>query len=328
MNKNYFKAVLVLFGLSLSACHSNLSANAPSPLLDPQSLETWPTYKQQNLSGQLFGETWTAQSAVVRQNLNNPTEFILEISSEAKNEACDSLVSHKKSFATLVIPKDYKTTEYKFDLKTSTSSGNPLVFISAGENIQNLIAEKTSLRIDSINSLGFTASLTAEAVDEQKKASEINGQIAVTDCTKNVPFSELEQLVGNYSLNSFDGIAQNKRPSFIKSEEKNFSEKSSLTYKKSLQLSLYYYVSENSEATYNFGPIDGFGITTKTQNAEQTTYHYTVDGPINYRGVDITLKLDLTMVKSNDGLTVNYTIEIPDHIKKTSHNFLLKKDNY
>lgn len=328
MNKNYLKTVFILCGLCLSACHSSLSTNAPSPLPDANGLETWPNYKQRNLSGQLFGENWTAKSAIVRQNVNNTNEYILEISSEDKSNLCDGLVSNQKSYATLIIPKDYKTTEYKFDLKTPTGSGNPVVFTSAGSNVQNVISEKSSLRIDSINSLGFKASLTAEATDTEGKILEINGQIDVIDCTQFVSFSDLEKLVGNYSLYSFDGVTQDNRPAKITTEEKYFYDSSSKTYKKFLNLPLYYSVSENSDLTFHFGPIEGFGITTQTQSSEQTTYHYKADGPINYRGIDINLKLDVTMIKSNNDLIISYTLEIPDHIKKTSHSLVLKKENY
>ncbi|MNY65483.1 hypothetical protein D3C86_2027550 [compost metagenome] len=71
--------------------------------------------------------------------------------------------------------------------------------------------------------------------------------------------------------------------------------------------------------------MEGLGKTIYDEFNGTKTLTYSFDGPINFEGSDVTLKLDMTVVKTSSNVKVQYTIEVPGQINKTSHSFTLRK---
>ncbi len=55
------------------------------------------------------------------------------------------------------------------------------------------------------------------------------------------------------------------------------------------------------------------------------TLTYSFHGPINYENTDVILNLDLTVINSALNAKFTYTLEIPNHVNKTTHSFTLRK---
>jgi hypothetical protein len=140
------------------------------------------------LSGRLFNQDWAARTAVARPSLNNADVLVVELYAEEIFNACDqNFVSSSLPYATVHIPKDYSVTEYTADFKNGLSSpmtGQPMVYTLLAAGGQNIMAERTAVRINAVTSEGFTASLSSDGIDEQGVASAMNGDVTVKDCTK------------------------------------------------------------------------------------------------------------------------------------------------
>ena len=88
---------------------------------------------------------------------------------------------------------------------------------------------------------------------------------------------------------------------------------------------LYTSVSNNSDVQLNFGPMNGLGTTTSSETNSGKTLVYSYDGPLNYRGMDLTLRLKMNVLKTQSELRIQYTITIPGHVNEASHSLVLRK---
>ncbi len=309
-----FKLIMTLSLLALAACKATVSADDPEFRANQLS---WPRYEAKALSGSLFGTVWLAQTAVARTDVSSPSNLIVELYGEAITNACEFNPSiSTKPYATVTIPKAYAVKEYQ---------ENPMSFLVNGASTRKLVAKRTSLRVETVSSQGFIASFTADGIDDGGAVSEMNGQINVTDCTKAVPFSSWEKMVGNYSLYSFDSVPQDLRHTQITLDQQSFFDRDVKAYQKATVFPLYYSVSASSDASYNFGPIDAKGTTEKSVSGQQTVYTYHYNGPITFRGMDVTLKLDMTVIQYFSDVEIRYTIEVPGQIASSTHKMILKK---
>lgn len=326
-NKILFASLFLLAALT-SACSRTSSGNNEGEVV-PQGVsgQDWPTYAEQELSGKVFGQEWKALSAVARPNVGNAAEMILDIYPEKLTDACTGTAFSQKPFASVVIPAQYAQKEYVADMLNMTASqtGNPLVFMSMAGTPKNVMAEKTKVRISAITGSGFEMSLYALGKEADGTVSEINGKIKVTDCTRVVDFKEWEALAGWYALKSFDGVAQDGRTSIIQMESSTFYDRSTQQWVPAAVFPLYAQVSANSDMKFDFGPLKGLGETTMVKNGESTVYTYKYAGPIYADGLDVTLNLEMIVTKKADTLEVQYTLEVPKHISKVTHSFVLQK---
>lgn len=254
----------------------------------------------------------------------NDKEIGIEFYPEVNSKACTSSLMSSKPYATVVIPAAYTATEYVADLSTP-GTGNPLVFSVLSTSAQNLVAEKTKVRINSISGEGFNASVFAKGTDVDGNVSEINGKIDVTDCAKAVDFSVWDELLGWYNLVSFDGTSVSTQTAILDYDSSDFYSNTSESYLKSLTIPLYYSVGQATSASYNFGPLEGLGSTSIRDENGIKTYKYSYHGPVKFKGMDITMNLDLSVAKYGNKLDVTYTLEVPSYITKTTHSFTLSK---
>ncbi|MFZ3229734.1 MAG: hypothetical protein WA160_05990 [Pseudobdellovibrio sp.] len=320
MNNKKYTALLAA-ALLFTACHAKISGdNAPLNFTQSSAPSD---YSEQKLSGSMFGQSWTVASAVARTTSAN--ELSIEFYSEVSADACTSHFFPTTPYATMIIPANYSITEYKADFLNG-ETGNPLVFSYFGTSSQNMIADKSKLKITEIDSSGFQAYLFGTALDKNNQTSEINGTVHVTDCNKQVNFSVWSELSGNYQLQSFDGVAQNLQNFRIAFDmDYNFRSVTSKQAIKTLLLPLIKQISTSTDVTSYFGPMEGLGTTTVTTVDGVKTYNYSYNGPINYKGTDLTLILNIKIAKDNYNLTLTYDLEIPSYVSKTSHSLVLKK---
>lgn len=321
------KCLLILALAGISACSKSKdseSSSAPSP--SPSSLQApnWPAYQNSTLSGQVFGKEWKVMSALARTSIHNPEEKTIEFYSEQMPDACKKKAFSAKPYATVVIPKNYVTGESFADMASGSMTGNPLVFIHLEQTSKNIMAEKTKIQITEVKSDGFMVKVYAQAIESNGTISEINGQTYVLDCEKSVDFSVWEDLAGWYDLKTFDGVSKKPRTAVIEVDDHHlFYDRASQRYVSTVVFPLFSSVSENSAVSFNFGPMQGLGSTiVQRQNGFQVL-KYSYHGPLTYEGMDITLNLDLQATRKNQELHVQYTLEIPGHVKAESHSFVL-----
>lgn len=292
----------------------------------------WPAYSDQALSGTVFGQEWHSQTVVARLSSFNAEEIRVYFYSENTANACDSSAISSKPYASVILPANLTATEYKVDLTNLFANPtsivkNPLVFVSTGVSTNAVAANRTKISITSFDETGFTVSAFADSGVVDGTSSSINGVTHVTDCRKVAPFSVWSELKGSYGLQSFDGQTQDLRPMTIKDDiQSKFYDKASGSYIDAVVFPLIYSISPSSEASYTFGPMDGLGTTQVTTTATSKTYKYAYNGPLNYNNVDITLNLDMTVTVEGTFLFVNYTLEIPGHATKMSHQLTLRKN--
>ncbi|MBK9321606.1 MAG: hypothetical protein IPM97_01380 [Bdellovibrionaceae bacterium] len=284
----------------------------------------WPDYVEQPLAGRVFGQNWKALTAVVKPFGSDKSQVSLEFYSEVNPKACTGSLMPSKPFASVVIPAAYTQTEYISDME-DPGTGNPLVFKMFSGEAKKLLASKTKIRVNSITATGLVVSVYAQGADADGAVSEINGSVAVTDCAKAVDFSVWEELAGWYTLQNFDGQAVQARTSILKYENNSFYNRAAQAWVKTLVFPLYASVSTNTDMTYNFGPMEGLGATTVSVSGGTKTYTYSYHGPIYANGVDVTMALDMTVMKSGSTMSVTYTLEVPSYIKKVSHTFTVTK---
>lgn len=319
----FFKLVSgVALASLVTACSAKVDA-PPNPFQGVNdAFKTWPEYSDAQLSGKIFGKEWKAVTAVARPI--NEKEMSLDFYPEVKSNACTSALTSSRPYATVIIPKAYTATEYYADM-ASPGTGNPLVFTEVNGAPKNLIAEKTKMRINTISAGGFNVSLYAVGVDTDGYQSEINGKIDVVDCAKAVDFSVWDELKGWYSLSTFVGNAVVSRNTILEYDSSKFYDRASGRYVKTLIFPLYYSVGASSDASYNFGPMEGLGVTTITNHNGIKTYKYSYSGPMTYKGIDITMNLEMSVATWGNNYTVNYTLEVPGHVTKTSKYYEMQK---
>lgn len=323
MPKVEFLSIMIVSVL-ISACSAKL--NKDDDKVKEQG-DGWPAYSEQPLSGNVLGQSWTVKTAVARLVGVNNDQISVDLYSENVLNACTNMVLPSKPYASIILPKNYSLTEYRADLLSRSSEvKNPLVFSSQGVVSKNVVATRTKLRITDITENGFAALVYANSDLFEGHISEINGGVYVADCTKVAAYSVWNDLKGNYQLYSYDGAPQDLRSLSIKEDVQNkFYDNTTESYLNAMVFPLLYSVSPNSELSYSFGPIEGLGLSKVSSTAISKTYKYSYNGPLNYGNTDITLILDLTATLENSYLYVTYTIEIPGHAAKTSHQFTLRK---
>lgn len=317
---NLFGAGIAL--LLITACNPSVNVDPLIPL-SPSSKD-WPEYSEQNLSGKVFGQDWKALTAVARPFGQEGKEMSLEFYPEIKTKACTSSQMSSKPYATVVIPANYSLTEYVADMNVP-GTGNPMMFSMLAGESKNLMATKTKIRVNSITASGLNVSIYAQGTDADGIVSEINGAAAVVDCAKAVDFSVWDDLAGWYTLQKFDGVSVEPRTSILRFTNNRFYHRDTKSYLNTLVFPLYSSVGKDTDMSSDFGPMENVGTTTVSSNNGVKTYTYSYHGPMNAKGLDVTVNLDMTVVKSGNALTVNYTLEVPNYIAKTSHNFALTK---
>ncbi|WP_413287723.1 hypothetical protein [Bdellovibrio sp. HCB337] len=305
----------------MTACSPSVKVDGSSP---NSAFGTWPDYTDQNVSGQVFGKEWKATTAVVKSFGQSGSEVSLEFYAETVTDACKSVSSTTKPTASVVIPAAYSQTEYRADM-SAPGGGNPLMFSSFENGGRNVMAEKTKVRINNITATGFNVSVFAKGTESDGTVSEINGKLDVVDCKKAVDFSVWDEFANWWDLVSFDGAAVTRRTAIVEYNSSDIFSRSSNKYIKTLMFPLYRSVSSNSDMSTDLGPMQGLGSTTLTESGTVKTLTYSYHGPVTYKGVDVTLNLDMTVVKNGNRVTVDYTLEIPSHITKTAHKFELQK---
>lgn len=318
---------LLAIALSITALTTACSVkssgdNSDSPGVQSQE-KNWPAYAANSLAGQVFGADWKAVTAVARPSQSDANKMVVSIFNESVPAACGSQISNKP-YATVILPKAYKAQEYVTDLEQG-GEGDPLVFTKVGTTTDVLVALRTKVKIQTITDAGFDALIYARAEDENGAVSEINGTVSVIDCSKNVDFNVWTSLAGGYSLKSYDGVAQDSRYTNIEIDNSRFYDRKSSKYVSAVMFPLYYSVSAGSDASYNFGPIEGLGTSQVTDINGVKTLSYSYHGPVNYRGMDITMNLDMKVIESGRNMDVTYTLEVPNQVTKVTHQFTLAK---
>lgn len=286
----------------------------------------WPAYSTDGLSGKIFGSDWKAVAAFARPIPSDQNNLSLELYAEPVATVCQNNFFLTKPYATVVIPKAYAVREYIRDVSRSPDgNGSALTFISTGAVKRDLTADKTKLSIQSITEAGFEAALYSQGTDNGE-ISEINGHVSVVDCAKVADFGVWDELVGDYRLSSFDGQNQDGRNSHIEFDRNNvYYDKVSKQYLKTLVFPLYKAVSPGRTESFTFGPMKGLGFSKLTTEGTVKTLAYSYHGPLTYEGTEITLNLEMKIVKSEGRLEVTYTLDIPGQFPVTSHQFILLK---
>jgi hypothetical protein len=314
-----------IFFLILSGVVGGLVAGCNLKLENPKDdPNVAADYVQSGLAGSVFGSPWTAVTAAVRSLPGTTDEIALEVFAEPMANVCLHTSFATKSSVSLILPKSYATGEYVYQLGSSTT-GHPLAFRSAGAINKELIADLTKLRIDSLTETGFEAELFAHGAD-QGVVSQINGHISVVDCAKVADFSVWNELVGTYRLASLDGQTQDGRASVIELDgQGQFYDRASKQYLQTMLFPLYKNINGSVTEKFNFGPMNGLGLSHVTTANGSTTFTYSYNGPVTYLGRPILLYLDLRVVKTDARLDVAYTLEIPHEVSSTTHQFVLLK---
>lgn len=318
----HYKYIAALAVLCLTAACELKNNGGGSPSDNGNQKASWPAYADQELSGKVFGQNWKAVTAVVRPFGADNTQVSVEFLDQNNSEVCKSPRTPSGTYASVVIPADYSEKEYFGDI--TTGEGNPLVFTTMVGGVRNVIADKTKMRLSSLSETGFVAQVYASGQNDDGSISEINGKISVTDCRKVADFSVWEELAHWYDLETFDGRPVKARYSAVELNTDRFYDRSQRKYLRTYIFPLYSFVGENSDSQYLFGPMEGLGTSTMQEANGVKTFKYSYKGPINMRGTDITLELDMTVVKTSARVTVTYSLNIPSHNEKSAHTFTMK----
>lgn len=304
--------------LALSACSVTSSSTDDN---NPFGNKPTPAFSEQALAGKIFGADWNAKVAVIKPFGNEGREVSLDILSDSPAVPCKAIYSGNP-YATVVIPANYAAGDYSLNL----GEGNPLVFTGFTGGAKNVIADAGRLRITTIDSSGFLAYLYAKGTEGDGTVSEINGKIQVVDCRKAVDFSVWDEFLGWHDLIELDGKSLSSLSGSGRIETSNFYSRSRSAYVRAAILPLYHSASSSgSSASYNLGALEGLGSTTVTDINGVKTINYKFYGPITFKGQDITMNLDMTVARSGSTVKVNYTLEVPGQLAKTSHSFTLRK---
>lgn len=308
---------------ALTACSAKIESSSGEDLPAPQTV--WPEMKTSTVAGQVFGKNWAGKTAVYETSLSDPKMITVRIYGQVLHNACSSgQVMSNEPYATVMLPKDLKKTNYMTDILTGQGS-TPMTFTRLMPSVDNLIAEKTKISVQSVSAKGFQALIYAEAYEPGTGLSQVNGAIHVVNCEAPAEFAVWNELIESYDLTQFNGVSVSPIYTRIGWDNSSVYDVTSATYRKMLDIPLYYSVSGGATASYNFGPIEGLGVTTVKDDGIYKTYTYKYSGPVRISGENIQLSLDINVKKSSSSTEVKYTIEVPNHIKKSSHSFVLKK---
>ncbi|MBC7466094.1 MAG: hypothetical protein H7256_08880 [Bdellovibrio sp.] len=327
MNR-FYSSVALAGAIALSACSAKITDDAKDKQIKEEAAK-WPAFSDQSLAGKIFGKSWSAASAVARVSSLDSSNIIISLYAESVANSCSVSAYSSKPYATVSIPAAYTVTEYRVDLYDTTAGyKNALAFNETtilGAN--TYVADRSRVSVASIDETGFQAYIwatTSQSISAEN-VSEINGQIHVSDCRKAVAFSEWTSLTGNYQLQTFDGATQDMRPITLQEDtQSKFYDNASSSYIDAMPFPLYY----SAYNQYNFGPMEGLGVSKVSTTATSKILQYSYNGPINYSNKDITLILDMTVTKQAQYLYVEYTLEVPGLVTKTSHKFTLVKSQY
>lgn len=317
----------MILGLAMSVLLAACSAKIESGSSDdapqaPQSV--WPEMKTSAMAGQVFGSNWAAKTAVFDPAQNDPELISVRIYGQVLDKPCGGgNVLPGDPYITVMLPKNLETKEYVTDILAQQGT-MPAVFARFFP-VENLIAEKTKVSVKSVDAKGFQALIYAEAYDPASGVSQVNGAIDVINCNAPANFAVWTDLIENYDLTQFDGRNVNPQYTRISWDNSSISDPATGQFRKMLDIPLFYSVGANTSANYNFGPIDGLGVSTFKDDGIYKTYTYKYAGPVRVDGQNVQLNLDVTVKKSSSSTEVKYTIEVPNFIKKDSHSFVLKK---
>lgn len=318
---------ILLGTLLTSACKVNTTASVPDEGGNQPKTESknWPEYSRSELAGTVFGQAWKAETAVYSTSLNDKQEIVVKLYAEKLTEPCGSQSYSAKPFASVHLPKKLALQEYVTDLMDDAKEKKPLVFSTFVPTAQNMIAHKTKILIESISDKSVKASVYSQAGDADLGISEINGVVEIVNCEAPADFSVWNQFVTGYYLTKFDGKDVSSRYVSIRDDSSTAYDMTAKKYLRMLKMPLVYSISANSELSYNFGPIEGLGATVVTGDSLRKVYSYKYAGPVNYGGTDITLNLQIDMEVTSNSLLINYEVEVPGQVAKTSHQFTLSK---
>lgn len=206
--------------LALTGCNRRLSSRSDNDVAN--SPAGGPVYEKSLLSGHVLGQSWQALSATaqIETTSDSKTNTVIKLYGESVTKACNGEAYSTSPVATVILPSPLQRTEYLFNMDLpGSSNANPLVF---SKNSDNLIAEFTKIRVDEMVPGQIDLSVYARATDGSSLVSEINGAVKVVDCSTAVNFSDWEDLVGDYELDSFDGVRQDRRSSTINLADHDF----------------------------------------------------------------------------------------------------------
>jgi hypothetical protein len=314
--KKFFLVPACLVLLGLAACEVTSSTDPNTP----QGDDFTPPYSVFDLSGKIFGQNWKSQVAIIRPSTLDKTKVYLEVYSTAMASPCQTAFT-SAPYATVSIPSDYQAKEYAFNWNTGTL----LTFSAITDVSKNLIADSSKLKITTVNATGFDGYLYAKGVESNGTVSEINGKMQVIDCRKQVNFAVWDEFARYYDLVEFDGQVVGPFTANGAFNSSSFYSRQLSKYMRSFILPLFYGVGSGTTASYSVGPIEGLGTTTTDEYNGVKTITYRYYGPINYKNADITMYLDMKVVSTFSNVKVQYTLEVPNQISKTTHSFTLRK---
>ncbi|MGZ5278564.1 MAG: hypothetical protein ACXWC9_01395, partial [Pseudobdellovibrionaceae bacterium] len=187
-------AALLILAM-VAACNKNDAKDVFDSVPSEQSnSKSWPAYTDATVSGKVFGEDWTAITALARPMQGEPGRMTLELFSETKANACKTLAYPATTTAWMKIPAAYKVQEYVRSSMEGTDEIDTITFSQLGATSKNVMADKTRLNITALTDEGFEASIYAEGDEANGTVSVINGKISVIDCTKQVSFDVWNEL--------------------------------------------------------------------------------------------------------------------------------------
>lgn len=312
MKKKIF--TIVFFAFLVGACgkvdSDKIFKDTNQPLGGGEKISSAP------MQGKINGRTWASGRAYVRSIPSNNQKLSLHIYSEKEIATCSQDAFSQPSIS-IIIPSNYEVGIYSGDI----TSGNPIVF-QYGSN--NLIADQAKYEISNIHDLGFSLGVRAQAIDQDDVRSEVDGKVDVVDCRKRNDFDSWNELSGSYYLYEFDGRSVASTYTNIDFDRTSFSSVDSHQNFKSLVFKLFAEVSDNYTHYYKFGPMEGIGKNSFTEMSGSKFWNYIYEGPINFRGQTIELKLKLQVEKSDREIFVYYSLDVPGYVNNIQHNFKMK----
>ncbi|MCB0412097.1 MAG: hypothetical protein KDD22_06190 [Bdellovibrionales bacterium] len=304
-----------------TAC--SLKVSDPSPATPPPQEKNDITIPDQPLTGKLFDQAWTAIAAGAIKT--NDGQFSVSIYSETLG-VCNPLSNSQKPFLTVVLP-DLSNREYITNASLNQYNAPVVAIDPSATPILNVISEMSVARVSDVINGEFKLALFSRTLEESGRTSEVSGVIKVTNCEQSVPFSKWEEFKGYYTVISLDGraLSESEQQIAIIEDDNSLTDMDGNRVHM-INFSLFSSIHSGTSSSYEFGPIENFGTSTKNQENGLETYRYTYRGPFKYGGTRFELKIDMSVTrKSSSTIEVNYSLEVPGQIKPTSHRFELKK---
>lgn len=171
---NLFKSISLLALMGLSACSADISTPA---LPIPSSLTEKPS--DSPLSGRVQGRSWSMEAAFGTLTREGNLQVLISEKGDGLN--CRNLFFRKVGVA-FIIP--YKLGTSKFDMLNS-SDKYPVTLTfppqTGTPEYMNIIADKSTITIDAINSKTVTGGLIAKFLDPSYSSS-LSGRFEITLC--------------------------------------------------------------------------------------------------------------------------------------------------